>query len=91
MNATFVEAIQKANIVLLTTPEAIELSTDHNEVRWSTMSAPAKKARVEIRKILNDLWQSGAYNYDEIAKSLRVGSIIIQALIDEQYIEAKGL
>lgn len=91
MNDTFVSAIQAANTVLLTTPEAVDLDTDKNSIRWSINSAATIKARKDLRKILGDLWQSGAYNYEQIAKSLRLSEFIVQALMDEQFIEAKGL
>lgn len=91
MTAEYVKAIQEANTVLLTTPECIDLVQDKNNIMWGNTGAESKKARVRLRQILNDLWQSGAYNYEEFAKSLRIDSVTVQALIDEMYIEAKGL
>lgn len=91
MNATFIEEIQKANTVLLTTPECVDLNIDRNVIAWTYNSPAVKKARVSLRSILNDLWQSGSYNYEQFAKSLRIDVLTIQALIDEQFIEAKGL
>ena len=60
-------------------------------MRWSYTSQSMVKSRKELRKILNDLWGSGAYNFEQFAKSLRVDTTLIQSLIDEEFVAKHNL
>lgn len=91
MKPEYLSAIQSAQTVILNNPECIEYIEDQSGVRWSYSSASMVKSRKELRKILNDLWGSGAYNYEQFAKSLRVDTTTIQALIDEEFVSKHNL
>lgn len=58
---------------------------------WADPSGEAVEKREEIRSLLRSAWQSGALNYDMIAKALRIPDISVQALIDEPFIETHQL
>lgn len=91
LSPLFVEAMQKVQMVLLQTPELLELQQDHNEIIWVYNTPQVKKARKEVRTILDEMWQQGAFNYAEIARSLRIDTETVQALMDKEYIEKHGL
>lgn len=91
MSPIFIEAIKQVQTVMLNNPESVELAQDKNEIFWVYNSPAVKKARKEIRTILNAMWQQGAFNYAQIARSLRIDEETIQGLMDEEYIAKHNL
>ena len=87
----FVEAIQEANTIILNTPEILEMNQDKNAFFWVTQNSSVNKARRELRNLLQQLWQNGAFNYEQLARSLRVDTQTVQALMDEEFISKHGL
>lgn len=51
----------------------------------------AQEAREKIIEILGDLWQSGAYNYEQLARALRVKVIDIQGVLDVEFSHKNNL
>lgn len=86
---TFDGAITEVNSALLKCPDALSIYLTKKEGRhcylWSNQSAKAKGVRNEVKKILSTLWQSGAYNYQQIADILRVDITSIRALLDADF------
>lgn len=87
----FIEAIQAANTVLLETPEVIDLQHDKDRFFWTATSSKSNKARAELRKGLQEMWQNGAFNFEQIAKAMRIDTQTVQALMDEEFINKYGL
>jgi hypothetical protein len=52
-------------------------------------SSEAVKIRKEAKKMLADIWGGGCYNYQQLADALRVSTLSIQGLIDQDFIEEK--
>lgn len=50
-----------------------------------------RQARNQIRQVLNNLWQSGAYSFHQIAEALRLDDMDIQGLMDEEFIRNNNL
>ncbi|HEY9658627.1 MAG TPA: hypothetical protein V6C65_09265, partial [Allocoleopsis sp.] len=46
--------------------------------------------RAKVREIMLETWSKGAYNYDQLARQLRVQPLDIQMLIDQEYEETAG-
>lgn len=65
--------------------ELVKDDTGKSFYRFQDNSRDAGEARDKIREILTELWQSGAYNYDMIARQLRVSSLDVQAMIDVSF------
>lgn len=95
MTKHFMEAMQKANTVLLESPSCIAIDlikVDGNSMfGWLDKSTVAKKGRTDLRKILNSMWQEGNYNYEQIARGLRVDVQTVQGLMDEEFIHKYSL
>ncbi len=87
---TFNDYIQEINAKLLEEPTSLSISLKKQEGRhfysWDNNTLKAINTRRAIRKILKDLWGSGAYNYEKIAMALRVSDLSIQGLIDEDFL-----
>lgn len=91
MTPVFMEGMQKANTVLLEHPEAIALDLVGGAFIWLNTSAATKKARKELREVLTETYQSGAFNYEQFAKGLRIDTQTVQALMDEEFIDKHSL
>ena len=89
------EAIKKVNELLVQSPNALDVvlvfKDGKNKYMYADNSINAKKVRKEARKILSTAWQSGAYNYSMIANKLRVSTLAIQAVLDDEFKEKTGL
>jgi len=79
----------KKNVVLHYGDEDVEAIRDGYS--WIINSPEAKRMRAEIRTQLEIAWQSGALNYEMIAKKLRIPDISIRALLDDEFIAANNL
>ncbi len=90
-----VAEIQKVNEVLIECSDAMTVvlrKVDGSDrYVFENRSQEAAKARKKIREILRNVYQNGVFNYDELAKKLRVQSLDIFGSIDDQFIEEKGL
>lgn len=95
MTKVFIEAMQSANTTILTTPSCIAFdlvkTPEGATFAWLDTTAPAKKARKELRDTLQQMWQSGAFNYEQIASGLRLSEQQVQALMDEEFITKYSL
>lgn len=100
----FKEAMQSINVQLAEFAGALEVvktkkdvQVDENTVvtrdaySWVLKGKDVAKARAEMKAALVAAWQSGAYNYEQIARALRIDDISIRALLDEEFIENNGL
>jgi hypothetical protein len=89
------EAIKKVNELLVQAPNALDVvlvfKDGKNKYMYADNSINAKKVRKEAKDILSTAWQSGAYNYSTIASKLRVSTLAIQAVLDDEFREKTGL
>jgi hypothetical protein len=89
------EAIKKVNELLVQAPNALDVvlvfEDGRNRYMYADNSTNAKKVRKEARDILSTAWQGGAYNYAMIASKLRVSTLAIQAVLDDEFKEKTGL
>lgn len=101
--AQFRAAMQGINMALADHPGVLDIvkvkktfvSGDSEMVRdaysWAVVSPAHNKVRQKVRFVLEAAWQSGALNYEMIAKALRLPDVSVQALLDTEFIEANGL
>lgn len=84
-----VEPLTQVNQILVDVPDAmsVDLMSVEGNVRtgFVNQSKEGKAARKKIRVILVAMWQGGAYNYETIAKKLRVSDQDVAAMLDEQF------
>ena len=92
---TFDGVIADASRLLSSAPFALEIENrvvdGRNQYTWQDQSIKARGVRAKIRKMLKTLWQSGGFNYDQIATSLRVDSISVFAILDDEWREKHGI
>ena len=83
------EAVKQVSELLVNEPQAMTLVLVNKDGRshyeWAVNSVKARSIRKKIKAILETLWQSGDYNFEEIATKLRVQALDVQALLDEQF------
>lgn len=97
------ENILNINMLLSNTPNCLEVirvkrtvANEDSEVivsgyRWMDQTKSGVSARQEIREGIKEIWDSGAYNYEQIAKALRIGPLSVRAMLDQEFIEQMGL
>jgi len=92
---TMDRAISLCNEELMQAPLALNISVKKNEGRftygWDDTSAVAKSARVKIKKLLQEGWNTGAYNYEYVADRLRVPLMSVQGIMDRDFRQLNGV
>ena len=83
------EAVREVSELLVKEPQALTLLLTNKDGRsaysWAVNTPKARGIRSKAKKILETLWQSGDYNFEEIAVKLRVQPLDVQTLLDEQF------
>lgn len=89
------KAAQEINQLIITSPHALTLQLVNEDkghrYTWRDKSATSEEIRLQAREILLVLWQSGAYNYQQIADVLRITVQDVIGLMDEQFREKNRL
>jgi Glu-tRNA(Gln) amidotransferase subunit E-like FAD-binding protein len=94
-NDHFRTEIARVADILVDYPEAITVRlskvSGRHVYQFADQSQAGTQAREKISEILGNLWQSGAYNFEEIARALRVQPLDIQGLIDVEFANKNNL
>lgn len=92
----FEQTISNINRLLIKSAKPVQVNLYKNAgeahfYQFADNSEQAKEIRKEVRKQLQDLWQSGAYNYQQFANALRLNTLDIQGLMDDEFRRKKNL
>jgi len=92
----FNEAITEISAMLVKAPRALTLgkfmtAEGKHYYNFTDTTKSAISLREKVRKILTLMWGGGAYNYQQIADALRIETLDVQGLIDEQFIQREGV
>lgn len=90
-----IEGIRQAHEKLMMCPDALDViqgnaSAGHAYV-YANPTKEASKVRKEVRLILWNTWQAGAYNFAEISQMLRVDELAVKATLDPEWREEMGI
>jgi hypothetical protein len=97
MDSNFNEAIKKVFDLMTTANTPFCLSVElvmedgKNRYRFIDETTAGKDTRKKIKKILSDMWQGGAYNYDQIARYLRISDLDVSMILDDELARKRGL
>lgn len=87
---TLEKAISQAASLMVENPRVLNISLKKIEGKhtynWEENDTKSKETRKQIKEILQKLWQSGSYNYQQIAEKLRVDVLAVQGLLDEDFL-----
>ncbi len=93
---SFNNGIRDCAETLADVPDALDFGvhrteTDRHFYSFANTSGEAKAARNKIATELRRIYDNGAFSYRDFAERLRVPSLSIQAILDEEFIEANNL
>lgn len=85
---TEADQFQQVNKILIENPTAVRIEHTKRAGKfiyaWVSETKEDIDARAQVRKILNEIWQSSATNYYTLAAKLRLDLKEVQALMDVQ-------
>lgn len=87
--------VKNAHEALMECPDALDIALikddkGHKYV-YVNSSREAKKIRSKVTLIIRDMWGAGAFNYTQIAQTLRVDDLAIKAILEPEWREEVGL
>ena len=87
---TFEDGLRECSNLLVQAPNALDFGVKRTEngrhfYSFDNVTDEAKSVREKVTKILDEVYQNGAYSYHQFAEPLRVNSQSIQALLDEDF------
>lgn len=93
---TLATGISQCNEILGSIPDALDFGVQkdvngNHFHAFTNNTNQAQKAREEIGLILREVYDNGAYSFGDFARRLRVESLSIQALLDEEFKENNNL
>lgn len=95
-NVSLAAGIKECSTLLVDVPDALDFSVkkDENERHYQSFdnqSTEAAEVREKIAKILRAVYDGGMYSYRQFSEPLRVESIAIMGLLDEEFREQNNL
>lgn len=90
------DAIAQCSTLLVQVPDAMDFKVQRTETgrhyyAFDNVTPQASDVRDQIRSILKEVYDSGAYSYGMFATKLRVDGLSIQAILDDEFIEQNNL
>lgn len=92
----FEKTISNINRLLIKNARPVQVQLlknagDSHFYQFADNTDQAKETREAVREQLQSLWQSGAYNYQDLADALRLNTLDIQGLLDDEFRRKKNL
>lgn len=89
---TLLEGAQESTMLLSEVPDALEFSVKKPDggahfYSFDNATPEATKVRKQIKAIMKNVYDNGAFSLGQFAEKLRVSTEAMQALLDEEFIE----